>query len=55
MTCRWEKIGNPLGDGILHPAGGATEFSFEDLLLRLIVNLEREIALADRAAENSHQ
>ena len=55
MTCGREEVGNPLMDGVLYPAGGAPEFPFEDLLLVLLINMEREISLADRAAENIHQ
>jgi len=54
LTCRRKKIRNPLMDGILHPAGCAAEFSLENLLLILLIDMEREIPLADRAAENIH-
>jgi len=55
MVCRGEKIGNPLVDEILHPAGSATEFSLENLLLVLRISMERELSLADRTAQNIHQ
>ena len=55
MTCRREEIGDTLMDGIFCPAGNTPEFPFEDLLLILLINMEREISLADRAAENIHQ
>jgi len=55
LTCRGKEIGNPLMDGILHPAGSAAEFALENLLLVLLVDMEREITLADRAAENIHK
>jgi hypothetical protein len=54
MTCGGEKIGNSLMDGILHPAGSTAQFPLENLLLVLLVNMERENSLADRAAENIH-
>jgi hypothetical protein len=55
MACRREEIGNPFMDGIIHAAGRAVEFSFEDLLLVLVVNREGKISLADWTAENIHQ
>jgi hypothetical protein len=55
MACRWEEIGNPLVDGIHHAAGSAEEFSLKNFLLVFLVNMEREISLTDRAAENIHQ
>jgi hypothetical protein len=55
LTCRGKEIGNPLMDGIFHAACSTAEFSLKDLLLVLLVNMEREISLADRAAENIHQ
>jgi hypothetical protein len=55
MVCRGEKIGNPLVDGILYPAGSATEFSLENLLLVLCISMQCELSLADRTAQNIHQ
>jgi hypothetical protein len=55
LACGGEEIGDPLKNGILHLAGSAAEFPFEDLLLVLLVDMEREISLTDRAAENIHQ
>jgi hypothetical protein len=55
MPCGGEEVGNPLVDGIVHPAGSTAEFPFEDLLLILLVDMEREIPLADGTAENIHQ
>jgi hypothetical protein len=55
MTCGREEIGNPLVDGILHPAGRAADYPLENLLLVLLVNMDREISLADRTAENIHK
>jgi hypothetical protein len=55
MTCGGEEIGNPLMDGIFHLAGSAPEFPFENLLLTLLVNMEREVSFADRTAENVHK
>jgi len=50
---RWgEKVGDPVVDWILYPAGRAAEFPFKNLLVVLLVNMDREIALADRAADN---
>jgi hypothetical protein len=42
-------------DGISRLAGSAAEFSFENLLLVLRIDMEREIPLADRTAKNIHQ
>jgi hypothetical protein len=50
-----KEIRDSLVDRILDPAGSAPEFSFKDLLLVLLVHLERQISFADRAAENIHK
>jgi len=42
-------------NGIFHPAGGTAESPLKDLLLVLLVNVKREIPLADRTAENIHE
>jgi hypothetical protein len=55
MACEREEIGNPIVDGILHPAGSTAEYPLENLLLVLLANMEREISLADRTAENIHK
>jgi hypothetical protein len=55
MACGREEIGNPLVNGILHPAGSAADYPLENLLLVLLVNMECEISLAYRTAENIHK
>jgi hypothetical protein len=55
MACGREKIGNALVNGILHPAGSTADYPFENLLFVLRINVEREISLADRTAENIHK
>jgi hypothetical protein len=55
MACGREEIGNALVDGILNPAGSAADYPLENLLLVLLVNMEREISLTDRTAENIHK
>ena len=42
-------------DGILYPASSTAEFPLKNLLLSLLINMEREISLADRTAENIHK
>lgn len=42
-------------DGILYTAGLAEQIAFEDFLVVLIPNLEREIPFANGAAEVVHE
>jgi hypothetical protein len=42
-------------DGIFCPAGSAAKFSFEDLLLVLLIDMECEVSFADGTAENIHK
>jgi hypothetical protein len=55
MTCGRKEIGDPFVDGVLHTAGCTAQFTFKNLLLVLLIDVERQISLADRTAENIHQ
>jgi hypothetical protein len=55
MSCGREEIGDPLVDGVPDAAGRTAQFPFKNLLLVLLVDVERQISLADRTAENIHQ
>jgi hypothetical protein len=55
MTCRRKEIGDPLVDRVLYAAGRTAQFPFENLLFVLDIDVERQISLADRTAENIHQ
>jgi hypothetical protein len=55
MACGGEEIRNSLVDGILCLAGSTADFPLENLLLVLLVNMERKFSLADRTAENIHK
>jgi hypothetical protein len=55
MTCGWKEIRDPLMDGVLDAAGSTAQFPFKNLLFVLLVDMECQISLADRTAENIHQ
>jgi len=42
-------------DGIIYPAGLTEQITFENFLVILFSNLEREISFAYRAAEDVHE
>lgn len=55
VCCPGEEIGNPFLDGVLDAACCTVQTSFQDFCFVLLINMELEIALADRAAENGEK
>jgi hypothetical protein len=55
VTCGGKEIGDPIVDGVLDTAGRTAQFPFKNLLLVLLFDVECQISLAKRTAENIHQ